>query len=153
MRRRISYLVPNRLERPIRRYKKFPVLPVPRLSHSPSLFLMTKYPSSPREAARRFTPELTALVNEPLYSDVWTDERLSPRDRSIATLAALIVLYRPEELPAHLRRAADNGLTQDEISALITHVAFYGGFPSAISASMLAADVFLGPEEDTEGAP
>ncbi|MDT5010207.1 MAG: 4-carboxymuconolactone decarboxylase [Mycobacterium sp.] len=114
---------------------------------------MTEYSSSPREAARRFTPELTALVNEPLYSDVWADERLSPRDRSIATLAALIVLYRPEELPAHLRRAVDNGVTQDEISALITHVAFYGGFPAAISASMLAADVFLGPAGNEEGAP
>jgi 4-carboxymuconolactone decarboxylase len=104
---------------------------------------MSNYPESPREAARRFTPELTALVNNPLYSDVWTDGRLSPRDRSIATLAALTVLYRPDELPAHLRRAVDNGLTLDEISALITHVAFYGGFPAAISASMIAADTLL----------
>ena len=62
---------------------------------------------------------------------------------SIATLAALTVLYRPEELPVHLRRAIDNGLTLDEISALITHVAFYGGFPAAISASMIAADTLL----------
>lgn len=108
---------------------------------------MTNYPESPREAARRFTPELTALVDNPLYSDVWTDPRLSPRDRSIATLAALTVLYRPEELPAHLRRAVDNGLTLDEISALITHVAFYGGFPAAISASMLAAETLLNNEE------
>jgi len=104
---------------------------------------MSNFPESPREAARRFTPELTALINDPLYSDVWTDERLSPRDRSIATLAALTVMYRPEELPAHLRRAVDNGLTLDEISALITHVAFYGGFPAAISASMIAADTLL----------
>ena len=71
---------------------------------------------------------------------MWTDQRLSPRDRSIATVAALTVLYRPEELPAHLRRAVTNGLTHAEISALITHVAFYGGFPAAISASMIAAD-------------
>ncbi|HZQ32776.1 MAG TPA: carboxymuconolactone decarboxylase family protein [Mycobacterium sp.] len=104
---------------------------------------MPNYPESPREAARRFTPELTDLINHPLYSEVWTDKRLSPRDRSIATVAALTVLYRPEELPAHLKRAVDNGLTLDEISALITHVAFYGGFPAAISASMIAADTLL----------
>jgi 4-carboxymuconolactone decarboxylase len=104
---------------------------------------MPNYPDSPREAARRFTPELTELINEPLYSKVWTDERLSPRDRSIATVAALTVLYRPEELPAHLRRGIDNGLSVDEISALITHVAFYGGFPAAISASMIAAETLL----------
>jgi 4-carboxymuconolactone decarboxylase len=53
------------------------------------------------------------------------------------------VLSRPDELPAHLRRAIENGLTIDEISALITHVAFYGGFPAAISASMIAADTLL----------
>jgi 4-carboxymuconolactone decarboxylase len=104
---------------------------------------MTNYPDSPREAARTFTPELTDLINDPLYSKVWSDPRLSPRDRSIATLAALTVLYRPEELPAHLRRAVDNGVTHDEISALITQMAFYGGFPAAISASMIAAETLL----------
>ncbi|HUO40406.1 MAG TPA: carboxymuconolactone decarboxylase family protein [Mycobacterium sp.] len=104
---------------------------------------MTHFPEAPREAARQFTPELTELVNDPLYSRVWTDERLSPRDRSIATLAALTVLHRPEELPAHLRRGIANGLTVDEISALINHLAFYGGFPAAISASMIAAETLL----------
>ena len=104
---------------------------------------MTNFPESPRDAARRFTPELTELINHPLYSRVWTDERLSPRDRSIATIAALTVMYRPEELPAHLRRGVENGLSIDEISALITHVAFYGGFPAAISASMIAAETLL----------
>jgi 4-carboxymuconolactone decarboxylase len=95
------------------------------------------------EAADRFTPELMELVGDPLYSTVWADERLSPRDRSIATLAALTVLYRPDELPAHLRLGIANGLTVQEISALITHIAFYGGFPAAISASRIAADVLL----------
>jgi 4-carboxymuconolactone decarboxylase len=96
-----------------------------------------------QEAARRFTPELTELVSDPLYSRVWNDQRLSPRDRSIATLAALTVLYRPDELPTHLRRGIANGLTVDEISAVITHVAFYGGFPAAISASIIAAETLL----------
>ena len=99
--------------------------------------------SSPRGAARRFTPDLADLVDSPLYDRVWSDQRLSPRDRSIATLSALIALYRPEELRAHLRRGVDNGLTTDEISALITHLAFYAGFPAAISASVIAADTLL----------
>jgi 4-carboxymuconolactone decarboxylase len=76
---------------------------------------------SPRE------PQLAALVENPLYSDVWADPALSQRDRSIATVAALIALYRPEELPAHFRRARDNGVTCDELAALITHIAFYAG--------------------------
>ena len=70
---------------------------------------------------------------------MWADPALSPRDRSIATVAALIVLYRPEELSFHLRVARDNGVTRDELAALITHIAFYGGFPAAISASTIAA--------------
>lgn len=97
---------------------------------------------SPREAARAFTPELTDLINDPLYARVWADERLSPRDRSLVTLGAIVALYRPDELRAQLVRAADNGLTRAEISALITHVAFYGGFPAAISASFIANEVF-----------
>jgi 4-carboxymuconolactone decarboxylase len=94
---------------------------------------------SPREMARAFTPQLSKLVENPLFSDVWADPALSPRDRSIATVAALVALYRPEQLPAHLRRARDNGVTRDELAALITHLAFYAGFPAAISASAIAA--------------
>jgi 4-carboxymuconolactone decarboxylase len=104
---------------------------------------ITDINSSPRGAARRFTPELADLVDSPLYDQVWPDQRLSPRNRSIATLSALVALYRPDELRAHLRRGIDNGLTTDEISALITHIAFYAGFPAAISASVIAADTLL----------
>lgn len=103
--------------------------------------------ASPREAARAFTPELTALVEHPLYSEVWTDDRLSPRDRSLITVAALVAMPRLDELPAHLRRAVEHGVTHAEISALITHLAFYAGFPAAISASALARDVLLTAED------
>jgi len=94
---------------------------------------------SPREMARTFTPHLTKLVENPLFSDVWADPALSPRDRSIATVAALVALYRPEQLPAHLKLARENGVTRDELAALVTHLAFYAGFPAAISASAIAA--------------
>ncbi|WP_329103022.1 carboxymuconolactone decarboxylase family protein [Micromonospora sp. NBC_01699] len=91
------------------------------------------------DLSHAFTPRLAALVDNPLYSDVWTDPALSPRDRSLATVAVLAALYRPDELPEHLRRAIDNGVTRDEIAALLTHVAFYAGFPAAISAAAIAA--------------
>jgi 4-carboxymuconolactone decarboxylase len=104
---------------------------------------MSTSETSPREMARAFTPQLTALVENPLFSDVWADPTLSPRDRSIATVAALIALYRPEQLPAHFRRACDNGVTREELAALITHIAFYAGFPAAISASAIAARTLM----------
>lgn len=83
-------------------------------THTASMFQMhpmsrNEAGQSPREMARAFTPQLTALVEDPLFSKVWSDVRLTPRERSLATLAALIVLHRPEELPAHLLRAVDNG--------------------------------------------
>ncbi len=100
--------------------------------------------ASPREAARAFTPKLTAFVESPLFDTVWADPALSVRDRSLITVAALVAMGRPNELAAHLRRARDNGLSEGELSAAITHLAFYAGFPAAIDASAIAAEV-LGP--------
>ena len=93
---------------------------------------------SPREAARAFTPKLAALVDDVLFPEVWADAALSPRDRSLVTVAALVTGGHHDELPAHLRRAVKNGVTREELSALITHLAFYAGFPAAISASAVA---------------
>lgn len=94
--------------------------------------------SSPREAARAFTPKLAEFVDSTLYPQVWSDPELSPRDRSLITVAALIAGGHAEELPAHLRRAVSNGVTPEELSAAITHLAFYAGFPAAITASAIA---------------
>lgn len=98
---------------------------------------MSSVSEPPGDIVRAFTPDLADLIDDPLFARVWTDPRLSPRDRSIATLAALVAL-RPEAVGLHLRRALDNGVTREEISALITHVAFYAGFPAAVVASQLA---------------
>lgn len=68
------------------------------------------------------------------FGDVWEDATLSPRDRSLITIASLISLYRTNELPFHLRKAIENGLTEDEIVATITHLAFYAGWPPAMTA-------------------
>ena len=94
--------------------------------------------TSPREAARPFTPKLSALSESPLYDKVWEDSDLSKRDRSLITVAALVCLGRMDELPAHLHRAIGNGVTETELAAAITHLAFYAGFPAAISASAVA---------------
>jgi 4-carboxymuconolactone decarboxylase len=83
--------------------------------------------ASPREAARAFTPGLSDLVASPLYDRVWEDPDLSKRDRSLVTVAALIAMGRREELPAHLRRAEEHGVTRAELSALITHLASMQG--------------------------
>ncbi|CAB3899805.1 hypothetical protein LMG26686_04429 [Achromobacter mucicolens] len=94
--------------------------------------------SQPREAARAFTPALSAFVDNTLYPEIWSNPALAPRDRSLITVAALIAAGHTDELPAHLRRAVSNGLTQDELAAAITHLAFYVGFPAAITASAIA---------------
>lgn len=102
---------------------------------------------SPREAARAFTPQLTGYVEDPLFAKVWEEPGLTKRDRSLVTVAALVALHAFEEMPAHLRRGIENGVTKQEFSELITHLAFYAGFPAAISASVRAAET-LGPVDE-----
>jgi len=98
--------------------------------------------SSPRAAARHFTPKLADFVEAPLFSQVWSDPELSPRDRSLITIACLVAMNHANELPAHLRRGIANGLSKTEIGAAITHLAFYAGFPAAITASAQAHATF-----------
>ncbi|CDF85595.1 carboxymuconolactone decarboxylase [Pseudomonas knackmussii B13] len=94
--------------------------------------------SSPREAARAFTPELAEFVDSTLYPHIWGNPVLAPRERSLITVAALIAGGHHDELPSHLRRALINGVTHAELAAAITHLAFYAGLPAAISASAIA---------------
>ncbi len=79
-------------------------------------------------------PELVRLTDEVLFGQVWADPGLSPRDRSLVTVACLVSLCRTEQLRAHLRRAMDNGLSKDELVNAMTHLAFYAGWPAAMSA-------------------
>ena len=79
-------------------------------------------------------PELVRLTDEVLFGQVWADPGLSQRDRSLITVAALIALGRTEQLRSHLRRAMDNGLSKDELVRAITHLAFYAGWPTAMTA-------------------
>ena len=104
---------------------------------------MAKIPSSAsRDAVRDTVPKLIDLTEKVLFGDVWERPGLSKRDRSLITCAALVALNRTEQLKGHLERALNNGVTKEEISELITHLAFYGGWPVGMSAAGVAKDVF-----------
>ncbi len=87
-------------------------------------------------------PQLGKLRDEVLFGDVWEQPELTKRDRSLITVAVLTALYRTEELRGHMRRALDNGVTQDELRGLITHLAFYAGWPTAVNAGRIALEIF-----------
>ena len=81
-------------------------------------------------------PKLVELTDDVLFGDVWKRPGLSPRDRSLITVAALVSLYRTDQVESHIRRALDNGLTAEELAEAITHLAFYAGWPCAVSAAV-----------------
>ncbi|MBM9506878.1 carboxymuconolactone decarboxylase family protein [Actinacidiphila acididurans] len=89
--------------------------------------------SAPQELAG-IAPKLVEVSNEVLFADVWERPELSPRDRSLITVSVLAALYRTEQLPFHLGRALENGLSVEELSEAITHLAFYAGWPNAMTA-------------------
>ena len=89
-----------------------------------------------------FIPKLGQLRDDVLFGDVWEQTDLSKRDRSLITVAVLASHYRTDELRGHMQRALDNGVTEDELKGLITHIAFYSGWPTAVNAGRVAVDVF-----------
>jgi 4-carboxymuconolactone decarboxylase len=82
------------------------------------------------------------LTDDVLFGDVWARPGLSQRDRSLITVSALVALNRPDQLRGHLARARDNGATDAELVETITHLAFYAGWPNAVTAVGVARDVF-----------
>jgi 4-carboxymuconolactone decarboxylase len=99
-------------------------------------------PGSSRGEVRQIAPKLIELSEKVLYGDVWERPGLSKRDRSLITVAALIAMVRTDQLPAHIQRALDNGVTPEEIGEMITHLAFYAGWPAAMSVGRIAKKVF-----------
>ena len=98
------------------------------------------HPASANSSARTF---LELCRTQPIFfSDLWLRPDLAPRDRSLVTVSALIATGQVAQMPYHLNRAMDNGLTQAEASEAITHLAFYVGWPNAFSALPVAKDVF-----------
>jgi 4-carboxymuconolactone decarboxylase len=103
-----------------------------------------------------FAPKMVQLTDDVLFGDVWKRPGLSPRDRSLVTVAVLAATYRPDQLASHLRLALANGLTQDELVEALTHLAFYAGWPSGMAAltqlKTITADAGVLPPPGSLGA-
>ena len=102
---------------------------------------------NPGQVLEEIVPKLLEVTEQVLFGDIWQRPNLSQRDRSLITVSALLALNRTEQLPHHLERALENGVTREEISELITHLAFYSGWPTAVSAALLAKEVFKKDDE------
>lgn len=103
-------------------------------------------PTAAQRIMRDVAPKLAELTDRVLFGDVWQRPGLSQRDRSLITVAALIAMNRPEQLRSHMARARSNGVTREEIAEIITHLAFYTGWPNAITAVGVAREVFQEPQ-------
>jgi 4-carboxymuconolactone decarboxylase len=107
---------------------------------------MNNEPSPAQRMIGDVAPKLVELTDDVLFGDIWERPGLSKRDRSLITVAALVALYRTRELPSHLARALENGVGKDELIELITHLAFYAGWPCAMSAATAATELFAKDE-------
>ena len=105
-------------------------------------------PSGPLQ--QRLAPGMAALTDDVLYGDVWRRPDLSPRDRSLVTIAILIATGKTAPLAGHLSRALDNGLQPSAASGLLAHLAIYCGWPSAVAALDVYEQVYAARKVDTE---
>ena len=103
---------------------------------------MSKQSNAAQQLIGTFAPKLVELTDRVLFDDIWERKELSQRDRSLITVAALIALNRPDQLRFHLGKALENGLREQELIEVITHLAFYSGWPNAMSAIMIAKELF-----------
>jgi 4-carboxymuconolactone decarboxylase len=87
-------------------------------------------------------PKFGQLTDDVLFGDVWARPGLSQRDRSLVTVSALIAMNRPDQMRGHMARARQNGVSDAELIETITHLAFYTGWPSAVTAVGVAREVF-----------
>jgi 4-carboxymuconolactone decarboxylase len=102
----------------------------------------TKKPvTAAQKALGDFAPKLVELTDDVLFGDVWERSQLSKRDRSLITCAALVATGKTEQMSFHFPRALENGVTQEELVELITHLAFYVGWPNAMSAISRAKEL------------
>jgi len=103
-------------------------------------------PTRAQQLIGDFAPKLVSLTDDVLFDDIWERTELSSRDRSLITVAALITGGTTEQLRGHLERARQNGLREDELKEVIIHLAFYAGWPRAMSAVQVAKQAFESKE-------
>jgi 4-carboxymuconolactone decarboxylase len=102
----------------------------------------TKKPAGPaHKAIGDFAPKLAELTDDVLFGDVWERPQLSKRDRSLITCAALVATGKTEQMTFHFPRALENGVTEEELVEMLTHLAFYAGWPNAMSALTKAKEL------------
>jgi 4-carboxymuconolactone decarboxylase len=112
----------------------------------PATQVAGKEPSGAAKQFGGFAPALVGFTDDVLFGQVWTRTELSPRDRSLVTVAALTAAGNTEQLTYPLGLAKENGVTVTELTEAITHLAFYAGWPRAMSAMAVARQVFAGHE-------
>jgi len=105
---------------------------------------MNKTDNAGRKPGQSTSKKFVQLSQDVLFGDIWERTQLSARERSLVTVAALVALYRLEQLPFHLQRALDNGLSSGELEEVMTHLAFYSGWPTAASALNILGEVDCG---------
>src|SRR3954466_13376755 len=103
--------------------------------------MSTKTSSPLRAALGEFSPKLVDLTEAVLFGDVWERPQLSKRDRSLITCAALVATGKTEQMTFHFPRALENGVTEEELVEMLTHLAFYAGWPNAMSALTKAKEL------------
>jgi 4-carboxymuconolactone decarboxylase len=101
-----------------------------------------KPPSRAQQLMGDIAPKMAELTDNVLFGDIWERPGLAKRDRSLVTVSALIAMNRPDQLRSHLALARTNGVKEEEIIEAITQLAFYAGWPNAISAIAVAREVF-----------
>lgn len=92
-----------------------------------------KVPKANIERMKELSPDFTKLTEEVLFDDIWNRPGLSPRDKSLITISVLLAMGRGDQAESHIKLGLDHGLTETEVEAAMTHIAFYAGWPSAVT--------------------
>jgi 4-carboxymuconolactone decarboxylase len=100
-------------------------------------------PSSSKAKIKPVVPKIHDLIETTVYGDIWERPELGKRDRSMITVATLIGMRQWDQLRSHMEKALDNGLSGQELSEMLTHIAFYAGFPAALSAALIAKPLLV----------